>query len=109
MKFQKLPFCEILVDARLFHSTSLVTPFTTVAHQSTPLLIRLTKLMQLCYDLLFLEFSFSCTLVLIVIDSVECFIVQIHRVFMKYEERLYMNIKVYDIKVERRINRAKSL
>lgn len=78
MKFQKLPFCEILVDTKLFHNTSLVTSFTIVAHQSTPLLIRLTKLMQLCYDLLCLEFFFffSYTLVFIVIDSVECFIVQ---------------------------------
>lgn len=31
-----------------------------------------------------------------------------HSVFMKYEERDYMNIKVYDIKEERRINIAKS-
>lgn len=35
--------------------------------------------------------------------------VQIHNVFMKYEERACMNIDIYDIKEERRINIAKSL
>lgn len=58
MKFQQVPFCQIQADDRLSHSTNLVTPFTTVAHQSTALLISLPKLMQLCYDMQCLEFFF---------------------------------------------------
>lgn len=88
-----------------------MTPFTIVAHQSAPLLIKLNKLMQLCYDFLSLEsffynYTVLCLLWLILQNT---FIVQMHSIFMKYEERAYANIKVYDIKEERRINIAKSL
>lgn len=67
--------------------------------------------MQLCYDFLSLEsffynYTVLCLLWLILQNT---FIVQMHSIFMKYEERAYANIKVYDIKEERRINIAKSL
>lgn len=54
--FEQPQLFQILTDARLSPSSNLVTLFTIVAHQKTPLLIRLTKLMQFCYDLLWLDF-----------------------------------------------------
>lgn len=56
MNFEQQPLYQILTDARLSPSSNLMTPFTIVAHQRTPLLIRLTRLIQLCYDLLWLDF-----------------------------------------------------
>lgn len=56
MNFEQQPLYQILTDARLSPSSNLMTPSTIVAHQRTPLLIRLTRLIQLCYDLLWLDF-----------------------------------------------------
>ena len=43
MKLQQSLFSQISVANRSSHSTNIVTPFTIVAHQSAPLLIKLNK------------------------------------------------------------------